>query len=82
MYFNKITKTNKMNIYFQTQKYLNELEDRVETLPLEQIQHFEQLKTDLLRFVSDTFDDERKEFLTGIANKTIDPVSGNYMYSN
>jgi hypothetical protein len=66
----------KMNIYFQTQKYLNELEERVETLPLEQIQHFEQLKTDLLRFVSDTFDDERSEFLTGIANKTIDPVSG------
>ena len=66
-----------MNIYFQTQKYLNELEERVETLPLEQIQHFEQLKTDLLRFVSDTFDDERREFLTGIANKTIDPVTGN-----
>ena len=59
-----------MNIYFQTQKYLNELEDHVETLPLEQIQHFEQLKTDLLRFVSDTFEDERREFLTGIVNKT------------
>ena len=68
---------NKINMYFETQKYLNTLEDRVETLPLEQIQHFEQLKTDLLRFVSDTFDDERSEFLTGIANKTIDPVSGN-----
>jgi hypothetical protein len=59
-----------MNIYFQTQKYLNTLEDRVETLPPEKFQHFTQLKTDLLRFVSDTFDDERSEFLTGIANKT------------
>ena len=67
----------KMNIYFQTQKYLNELEERVETLSLETFQHFEQLKTDLLRFISDTFEDERREFLTGIANKTIDPVSGN-----
>ena len=66
-----------MNIYFQTQKYLNELEDHVEKLPLEKIQHFEQLKTDLLKFVSDTFEDERREFLTGIANKTIDPVTGN-----
>ena len=65
-----------MNVYFQTQKYLNELEDRVEELPLEKIQHFEQLKTDLLKFVSDTFEDERREFLTGIANKTIDPVTG------
>lgn len=50
-----------MNIYFETQKYLNTLEDRVETLPLEQIQHFEQLKTDLLRFVSDTFDDGNRQ---------------------
>ena len=65
-----------MNVYFQTQKYLNELEDRVEKLPLEKIQHFEQLKTDLLKFVSDTFEDERRDFLTGIANKTIDPVTG------
>jgi hypothetical protein len=65
-----------MNVYFQTQKYLNELEDHVEKLPLEKIQHFEQLKTDLLKFVSDTFEDERREFLTGIANKTIDPVTG------
>ena len=65
-----------MNIYFQTQKYLNDLEDHVEKLPLEQIHHFEQLKTDLLKFVSDTFEDERREFLTGIANKTIDPVTG------
>jgi cell fate (sporulation/competence/biofilm development) regulator YmcA (YheA/YmcA/DUF963 family) len=71
-----MNKLNKMNVYFQTQKYLNELEERVETLPLETFQHFEQLKTDLLRFVSDTFEDERSEFLTGIANKTIDPVSG------
>ena len=57
-------------MYFQTQKYLNTLEDRVETLPLEQIQHFEQLKTDLLRFVSDTFDDDLREFLKGLVNKT------------
>ena len=61
---------NKINMYFQTQKYLNTLEDRVETLPLEQIQRFEQLRTDLQRFVSDTFEDERREFLTGIVNKT------------
>ena len=68
---------NKINIYFETRKYLNTLEECVETLPLEQFQHFEQLKTDLLRFVSDTFDDELREFLKGIVNKTIDPVSGN-----
>ena len=66
-----------MNIYFETQKYLNTLEERVEKLPPDQFQHFTQLKTDLLRFVSDTFDDERREFLMGLVNKTIDPVSGN-----
>ena len=79
-----------MNVYFQTQKYLNDLEDLVEKLPFEQVQHFKQLKIDLLKFVSDTFEDERREFLTGIANKTIDPVTGarlfdgigGYMYSN
>ena len=68
---------NKINMYFETQKYLNTLEECVDKLPPEKFQHFEQLRTDLQRFVSDTFEDQRSEFLTGIANKTIDPVSGN-----
>ena len=61
---------NKINICFETQKYLNTLEECVESLPLQQIQHFEQLKSDLLRFVSDTFDDDLREFLSGLVNKT------------
>lgn len=67
-----------MNIYFETQNYLNDLEDFVTKRPPGHSIHrqFTRLREDLLKFIADNFEDERMEFLIGIANKTVDPVSG------
>jgi len=65
-----------MNIYFETQKYLNTLEDCVVKLQPDQFQQFTHLREDILRFIANNFEDERREVLMGLVNKTIDPVSG------